>query len=452
MPINQAHMIDVDQLLVGLYIHLDLGWMDHPFPLGNFKLKDNEQIAKIKKIGLKRVRYDPTRSDCEPQPLGAATTATDTEISSATDAELSSSTDAEISTASDAEISSTTATQHADIQTKNQRLKQLHLAMDVNEKKFMIASDLARQATRNIISAPQASIAQATLIVDELVETALMEGDIAIHAINGNRSSDMNYQHSLNVTVLALMIAKSIEMSAEDARLLGMAAIFHDIGKADVSDKILLKKEAYNKIEQSHFEYHCEAGARMAEQAGLSARIGKIILQHHEFADGSGYPKNLLGEQTDPLARLITVVNSYDSLCNPHNLALARTPYEALAYMFAHQRSKLDKPILKCLFQSLGIYPPGSIVQLTTGAHGIVVSVNPKKPLRPFIMLHDRLINRQEPLIVDLREEPSINISRCLRANQLPIEVLNYLNPRQRFSYFLDGQILNLQPDPSQNI
>jgi putative nucleotidyltransferase with HDIG domain len=324
--------------------------------------------------------------------------------------------------------------------------------MDENEKKFIIASDLARQATRNIQQSPQTSIAQASLIVDELVETALMEGDVAIHALNGNRSSDLNYQHSLNVTVLALMLAKSIEMSAEDARLLGMAAIFHDIGKAAVSDKILLKKDVLTKSEQSHFEQHCEAGARMAEQAGLSARIGKIILQHHEFSDGSGYPQKLQGEQTDPLARLLALVNTYDGLCNPHNIALARTPYEALAYMFANQRTKLDKPLLKCLIQALGIYPAGSVVQLSTGAHAIVVSSNPSKPLRPFVMLHDRLVKRQEPLIVDLRDEPSINISNCLRPNQLPAEVMHYLNPRQRISYFLDAKVLNLPDADSPKI
>jgi putative nucleotidyltransferase with HDIG domain len=413
--------------MVGLYVHLDLGWMDHPFPLSNFKLKDAEQIAKIKKIGLTKVRYDPTRSDCAPQPLTAAA-------------------------ADETAVTMPTATIQPDIKAKTQRLKQLHHAMDENEKKFIIASDLARQATRNIQQSPQTSIAQASLIVDELVETALMEGDVAIHALNGNRSSDLNYQHSLNVTVLALMLAKSIEMSAEDARLLGMAAIFHDIGKAAVSDKILLKKDVLTKSEQSHFEQHCEAGARMAEQAGLSARIGKIILQHHEFSDGSGYPQKLQGEQTDPLARLLALVNTYDGLCNPHNIALARTPYEALAYMFANQRTKLDKPLLKCLIQALGIYPAGSVVQLSTGAHAIVVSSNPSKPLRPFVMLHDRLVKRQEPLIVDLRDEPSINISNCLRPNQLPAEVMHYLNPRQRISYFLDAKVLNLPDADSPKI
>jgi len=420
MSSSSLHVIDVDQLLVGLYVHLDLGWMDHPFPLSNFKLKDAKQIAQIKKIGLRKVRYDPTRSDCAPQPLGLTTNNSVSVTAVATTAII------------------------ADVQAKTARIKQLHQAMDENEKKFIIASNLARQATRNILRAPQASIAKAALVVDNLVETALMEGDVAIHALNGSRSNDLNYQHSLNVAVLALMLAKSIEMSADDARLLGMAAIFHDIGTAEVSDKILLKKDVLTKFEQSHLEQHCVAGARMAEQAGLSARIGNIILQHHEFSDGSGYPEKLHGEQTDPLARLLALVNTYDGLCNPHNLTLARTPYEALAYMFAQQRSKLDKPLLKCLIKVLGIYPAGSVVQLSTGAHAIVVSSNPSKPLRPFVMLHERVVKRQGPLIVDLREEPSIHINACLRPNQLPAEVLHDLNPRQRISYFLDAKLLNL--------
>jgi hypothetical protein len=122
-------------------------------------------------------------------------------------------------------------------------------------------------------------------------------------------------------------------------------------------------------------------------------------------------------------------------------MALAKTPYEALAYMYANQRSKFDEPLLKSLIKSLGIYPPGSVVQLSTGVHAVVISVNPGKPLRPFVMLHDPLAKRQEPLILDLREEPNTNISICLRPNQLPPDVLDYLNPRKRISYFIDADL-----------
>jgi hypothetical protein len=187
----------------------------------------------------------------------------------------------------------------------------------------------------------------------------------------------------------------------------------------------------------------------MAKQAGLPDRIAKLILQHHEHADGTGYPKRIKTEQTDPLARLLALVNVYDNLCNPNNTAIAKTPYEALAHMFANQRSKLDESLIKRLIKSLGIYPPGSIVQLSTGIHAIVIAGNPNKPLRPFIMLHDPLTDRHEPLIIDLREEPNINISICLRPNQLPPDVFNYLNPRKRISYFFDAELLKDESNQS---
>lgn len=421
MQTNRPSFIEVGQIRVGLYVHLDLGWMDHPFTLSNFKVKDEEQITKIKQTGLKKLRYDPKRSDCEPMPLSSVVATAPAASTIAVELIANDVTPA--------------------IDSKADRLKDLHHAIDENEKKFIIASDITRQVTRNIITSPKASIEQAALIVNDMVDTALTEGDIAIHALNGNRSSDENYQHPLNVTVLSLIMAKSIEITKEDAQLLGMAAIFHDLGKVEITDKILMKKDPLTKSEQSYFEQHSEIGARIAKELGLPVRIARIILQHHELADGSGYPNKLKTEQTDQLARVIVLANGYDQLCNPNNTALAKTPYEALAYMYANQRSKFDESLLKSLIKSLGIYPPGSLVQLSTGVHAVVLSVNPSKPLRPFVMLHDPLAKRKEPLILDLREEPNTNISICLRPNQLPPDVLDYLNPRKRISYFIDADL-----------
>jgi putative nucleotidyltransferase with HDIG domain len=424
MQTNTHHFIDVSQLQIGMYIHLDLGWMDHPFTLSNFKVKDEEQISIIKKTGIKKLRYDPKRSDCLPLPLKADEThvpQTGPDINVANP-----NIENAISNASNTQIL---------------RLKELHHAINECEKKFINASNIAKQVTRNILADPITSIDQAALIVNEMVDTALMEGDIAVHALNGNRSSDAHYVHPLNVTVLALIMAKSIGMSKEDAQLLGMAALFHDIGKAEISDKILLKKEPLTKSEQTHFEQHSEIGARMAHEVGLPLRIGKVIMQHHEHADGSGYPKHIRGEQTDNLARLIALVNGYDNLCNPNNIAIAKTPYEALAHMYANQRAKYDESLLKRLIKSLGIYPPGSIIQLSTGSFATVISVNPNKPLRPYVMLHDPLTSSNEPHIMDLREEPSISINSCLRPNQLPADVLKDLNPRKRINYFIDADL-----------
>lgn len=420
MQTNPHVMINVEQLRVGLYIHLDLGWMDHPFTLSNFKLDDEAQIQKIKSIGLKTLRYDPKRSDCMPLPLTPKNQG-----------------DQAVKSAEPTEKNEEIVPAPSELDIKKAKLKHLHRAIDESEKKFLIASDMVKSIHRNLLSAPKICFEQASSMVNDLVDTALMEGDIAIHALNGNRSSDSHYQHPLNVTVLALMLAKSIEMSKDDARLLGIAAVMHDIGKAEISDRILLKKEPLTHSELLHYQQHTEFGARMIKELSLPTRIGKVILQHHEFVDGSGYPAGLTGSQIDPLAKIIVLANAYDNLCNPVNTEHAKTPYEALAILFAKQRSKFDEDLLKRLIKSLGVYPPGSVVKLSTNQYATVVSVNPSQPLRPYIMVHHSDLDK-EPTLMDLRDEASINITHCLKPSQLPADALKQISPRKRVSYFLD--------------
>ena len=443
MQSKSSHFIQVEQLKIGLYIHLDLGWMDHPFSLSNFKIQDEEQIAKIKKIGLSRLRYDPKRSDCHPLPLEK--TVLKDKVDAEVNAEPQSNTDfpAEDAQTTLVEQSADQMSAEEIARSRQARLRQLHRAIDESEKKFVEFSGNVKQLTLNIHSAPQASLAQASAIVNELVDHILTEGDIAIHALNGNRSSDAHYQHPLNVTILALMVAKTIEISKEDARILGLGGLFHDIGKSEITYKILLKKEPLTKFEQANFEQHSIIGARIAKEMGLPVAISNIILHHHEHSDGTGYPHQLKANQTDLLAKIVALVNTYDSLCNPVNIAHAKTPYEALAHMYATMRNKYDESLLKRLIKSLGIYPPGSIVALSNGTCGIIISSNPHKPLRPYVLLYDPLVSRDSPNILDLRETPEINITKCLTASQLAPEVAAYLQPRQKTSYFIEMPAAN---------
>jgi putative nucleotidyltransferase with HDIG domain len=416
MPSSQYHFIDISQIRIGLYIHLDLGWMDHPFTFSNFKIKDAEQIAKIREIGIKKLRYDPKRSDCEPMPVGSSP-----------------------------ELTVMPLTEDLE-RTKQKRLRELHLAIDESEKKFLLATQTVRQALRNLEEKPEISILQAQQLVNDLAHTVITEPDIAVHAINGNRSADENYLHQVNVTMLSLMLCKSLSMIEADAKAIGLAAIFHDIGKVKISDAIMLKETPLSAEELAEMRKHCEYGAQIAKESGLSERISKVILQHHEYSDGSGYPQALRDSAIDPLARLISIVSAYDNLCNPQHCGHALTPYEALSHMFSHQRSKYDEWILKQFIKSLGVYPPGSVVQLSNGAHAIVISVNPRKPLKPFVMVHDPDKERDVPMVIDLREEPALSISLCLRPHQLPPESLIYLNPRQRVSYFVDKEFTASRP------
>jgi hypothetical protein len=190
------------------------------------------------------------------------------------------------------------------------------------------------------------------------------------------------------------------------------------------------------RAEQSFLHQHCEFSANILINAGLSERVAQVIYQHHELADGSGYPAGLHAAEMDPLARVLSMVNVYDNLCNPVNVADAMTPYSALSNMFSMNRKKYDNALLNTFIKALGVYPPGSIVLLNDGVYGIVVSVNPQKLLRPLVMLHDRRFAREMADILDLGDETDTTISKCLHIGQLPKDVAEYLQCRQRLSYF----------------
>jgi len=429
---NQPNYITVDQLRIGLYVHLDLGWMAHSFLFSNFKIKNDEQIADIRKLGLKTLRYDPLRSDCDPLPQATQPTAVRPPEADRPEAEQGVPSAAQQASAETPPIAKETQQFHA------KRLRELHQAIHECEKSFVSAATTVRHSTRNLLTQPKEVLHEVGKLITGMVDSVITESDVVLHLMSGKNIGEEHYIHSLNVTVLSLTLAKSLDMTAEDAEHLGLAAIFHDIGKAEIPDRVLRKTDPLTMAEQFLLEQHAEIGARMARECGMQDWVANIILQHHECMDGSGYPRRLKEAQIDPPARLIGIINMYDNLCNPLNPADAMTPYEALSYMFATQRNKFDASMLKLLIKSLGVYPPGSIVYLSTGVHGIVVSVNPRKPLRPFVMLHMPEIPQENPMMVDLSEQTDITISKCLRLNQLPKDAFDYLNPSKRITYFFN--------------
>lgn len=410
-----------EQLCVGLYVHLDLSWMDHPFSFSSFKIKNAEQLATLRQLGLSRIRVEPGKSACKPLPAIARDEKTASPPAMAAPADS------------------------AVAREKKDRIEQLNrIKRDIVEveKEFQQAADMVRNMTRNIYSKPQEVRKEAEQLVGKMVESILSRGDVMIHAMSEKLGEDV-YFHSLNVTVLSLILAKALDMGAEESRHLGMGAVFHDIGKIEIPQKILMKTDPLTKSEQSFLEMHCEYGLDIAAKAGLSKQAAEIVIQHHECCDGSGYPNKLKADKLSPLSKIVSIVNVYDNLCNPHNLADALTPHEALSQMFAVKRNKFDTVALKAFIHCLGVYPPGSIVQLSNDMQGMVVSVNSAKPLKPNVLVYDPGIPKDEAVIINLERESDLNISRSLRPGQLPREVYQYLNPRKRVTYYFDPKKQN---------
>lgn len=416
-----AQYVSPDQLRIGLYVFIDLPWFRHPFTLNHFKIKTEEQIRELRALKQFRFRYDPDRSEAEALPDGPAP---EPPIAEPVETE---------------EVENDPVL--AERQARIQQAKEFRERVDHVEKAFVKAAAVMRNINRNLTSRPRETLEEVEGMVGQMVTAFLEHPEVALHVMSERCGGEEVYYHSLNVTILAMMLAKALGFSFEQGQLLGTGALLHDVGLMEIPDRVLKKPpEEYTRAERELRATHVEHGVRLAKKIGLPGEVLAMIAQHHELADGTGYPAGVSLERMTQLARVVSLVNFYDNLCNPLDIAQAMTPHDALSFMFAQRRAKFDPKMLQMLIRCLGVYPPGSVVKLSDDSLGLVVSVNPQKPLRPWVLLYDVKVPKEEAIVIDLEQRETIQIVKALRPALLPPAVSAYLNPRKRVTYFFDGK------------
>lgn len=415
--ISEPLRVAVDRLRPGVYVHLELKWLDHPFSFNSFKIRDQKQLDILLSLGLRDVVYVPEKSDVEPLPPDEHPAPMDTPSPVPEVDQL------------------------ALIEKKRRiaRVSKEREAIQRCEKKFVGAISSVKNLMRNLLARPEESIQAADVLIKEMVESMLADHNIAVHLMNDKIAGEDVYYHSLNVAVLAMMLGREFGLPAEEIGSLGMGALFHDVGKSRIPDTVLLKTEPLNHAERALFRLHCHMGEEIAEQLGLAPGAIAIIAQHHETMNGKGYPRGLQGDEISRQARIVAIVNAYDNHCNRINPNDSLTPHEALALMFSREREHYDHGLLKLFIKCMGVYPPGSIVQLSNEAVGMVVSINAEQALRPSVLIYDPSVPKEEAIIYDLSDDPDIKIVECIRPNVLLREIYDYLSPRKRMTYYFDG-------------
>jgi HD-GYP domain-containing protein (c-di-GMP phosphodiesterase class II) len=419
-PKGTRHTVTMDQLCVGLHIRLD-GWSGHPFLFSSFKIKDQKQIDTLKSMGLTELEYLPQKSDA--QPPAPAAVAAPVKDQAAPDA-------------------ATLAMQEL-MKEKQERIDSLNKAREriqAAEKKYTKTASAVKNVMRLANNNPAQAAQQAAEVAGELAEIFLAKQNPYIHLMGDNEADESAHFHSLNVTVLSLILGRAVGIEdPQTMRDIAQGAVLHDVGKAMIPSQVLLKDDlttAEAKLLQMHPGY----GVKLMQPVEtLPRRVREIIFFHHELYDGSGFPKGLKGEAVDQCVRIVTIANVYDNLCNQRIKARGKTPSEALSFMYKNELAKYDKGLLSAFIKSMGIYPPGTIVVLKSGKVGIVMSVDASDLLHPNLMIYDQAIPKQQAAVVNLRRDLEDSVDRTLRPSALPQPIFDYLSPRKRISYFVDN-------------
>lgn len=410
--------LSVERLTEGLYIKLPLQWTDHPFLLNHFKIKDSQQIRLIKNLGIKHVLLIPEKSDSQPL-------------------------DPDNTLEAISEHESRFLDQQADKlwkekQGRIEKLKNYKRKLQRCEKNFSRSMAQLRSIVGKIKNRPMTAVKEAEMLVEEMVDALLEADNVALHLMNEGSDNEDIYSHSLNVAIMSMMLARSSGMEGQDIKTIAIGALFHDMGKLKVPTAITRKTTPLTEPEENYLKLHPKYSVDLANLSdSFPPQAKPILTQHHELLDGSGYPKQLTAEHIDTKAQLVAVVNAYDNLCHPQDPAKAKIPYSALSYLFKHRKEQYNNDYLALLIRLLGVYPPGSVVQLSNQQLGLVISVNSESLLTPNILLYDPTVPSNEAPIIDL-EESHLSIEQVIHPSKLPDKVHSYLNPRSRISFYFD--------------
>lgn len=430
MDENASLLIDIGQLRIGMYIVLDVNWMSHPFPVSRFRIASESQIEILRGLGLKELRYVPAKSDPDVsasnvmQANGAAVKATSSPSQ----------------TPNEAAALSVHASPGRTLTELSHELQRQQQRLELCDQRFLTLTRQYRKLADCVQGSPALARIESESLVSDCVQGLLGNSESVIVLLSEG-VGERNALHPVNVMVLSLLIGKAHGLIPEALQDLGLVALLHDIGKLRLPPALALPQQGMSVPELARYREHVGESVLLAKGMGLPSGILLAIAQHHEMADGSGFPLRIRGEELCVAGRILSLVNHYERLCNPARSAMGLTPHEALSVMFAQQKHSFDSMILGLFIRMMGVYPPGSVVQLVNDRYAMVVSVNSSRPLRPRVIVYDPQVPRHLALVLDLETVPELGIRRSLRPVQLPRDALEYLSPRQRICYFFERAV-----------
>lgn len=227
-------------------------------------------------------------------------------------------------------------------------------------------------------------------IVEDLMNTILDSKEVLTVLSDAYLYDEYLYQHSFQVTLYSIAIAKEMGYSYEDLRLIGIGAMLHDIGKLIVPAEILMKPGKLTDCEYEVMKEHARHGFDILRNLhSVSLLVAHCAFQHHERLDGSGYPRGLVDYEIHPFAKIIGVADVFDAVTSNRVYRAKMLPSEGLAIIERGSGTAFDPRVVDALKRSVVIYTNGSILKLTDGRRGIVSKQNVMIPERPWIRIFE---------------------------------------------------------------
>ena len=210
-------------------------------------------------------------------------------------------------------------------------------------------------------------------IAEEILENVLSNKNVLLSLVDIKSMDNYTYAHSVNVAVISIILGISLNLPKKKLIYLCIGALVHDIGKSFIPKEILQKPDKLTPEEFEIMKCHSKYGYDFFKDSfDVSSYIKLIVLQHHERFDGLGYPNNVVGNNINYLARIVSIADVYDALTSDRPYKRAMCPSDALEYLMSNTGTLLDYDLINTFCKIVIPFPQGTIVSLSNGDVGVV--------------------------------------------------------------------------------
>ena len=225
-------------------------------------------------------------------------------------------------------------------------------------------------------------------VVTEMAESIIRNPDAMVVLSQLKEADEYTALHSLRVCILALTFGRHLDFNREELNLLGIGALLHDVGKMHVPSDVLNKPGRLTDTEFELMKSHVPEGVKILSKAeGIPSASIQVAAQHHERYSGGGYANGVAGDKIGVFGLISGIVDCYDAITSDRVYHSGMSPYEALTNMYSWRNTDFHPGLIEQFIQCMGIYPVGSLVELSDGSIGVVINVNRRRRLRPRVAL-----------------------------------------------------------------
>lgn len=396
-------VISIDQLVPGMFIvDMDMPWYRTPFLFHKRLIKDAETVQVMRDHGVRTVTIDTTRGTDISQAMTPMTSGQGDEAGDAASSEM------------------------------DEQQRALALYVEANEALERIFTDLEQGVPPHP--------AKTKAVVSNVLTHVMQDRDALVTRLAVQKIQQFDRSlaaHALDVCVLSLIVAVESGLDPVMQEEVGAGALLHDAGYMRLPRNLVRKRGDCGESERLLLEQHPKLGlAMLTEETGLGREVRRIVAEHHERADGSGFPAGLAQNAISSLAKLVGIIDYYDGLVSRRGGRPAMLPHDAIRQLFlAGERGQFEQRLVETVIRTLGVYPVGSLVRLNTGEQAVVIGVNPQQRLKPRIKITGGPQGEfyAQPLLIDLAEPPHERVVRTV------LRVLDPAQERVNIAMYLDN-------------